>query len=119
VCHGLMNLFLLALFVTRLVELSAWALATRWCGAALSLTLVADADAAAAPRALPGQAERLFAAAGVTVIVVVAVAVSCTRRRRTHRYGRVSGNDHAAGPRRQTLTHSPGLTADRLSKGMH
>ncbi len=33
--------------------------------------------AAAAPRALPGQAERLFAAAGVTVIVVVAVAVSC------------------------------------------
>jgi len=113
------ELLLLALFVTRLVELSAWALATRWCGAALSLTLVADADAAAAPRALPGQAERLFAAAGVTVIVVVAVAVSCTRRRRTHRYGRVSGNDHAAGPRRQTLTHSPGLTADRLSKGMH
>jgi len=113
------ELLLLALFVTRLVELSAWALATRWCGAGLSLTLVADADAAAAPLGLQGLAERLFAAAGVTVIVVVAVAVSCTRRRRTHRYGRVSGNDHAAGPRRQTLTHSPGLTADRLSKGMH
>ncbi len=118
-----MNLFLLALFVTRLVELSAWALATRWCGAGLSLTLVADADAdadaAAAPLGLQGLAERLFAAAGVTVIVVVAVAVSCTRRCRTHRYGRVSGNDHAAGPRRQTFTHSLGLAAERLSKGMH
>ncbi len=44
-CPGLMNLFLLALFVTRLFELRAWALATRWCGAGLSLTLVADADA--------------------------------------------------------------------------
>ncbi len=108
---------LLALFVTRLVELSAWALATRWCGAGLSLILIADA--AAAPLGLQGLAERLFTAAGVTVIVVVAVAVSCTRRCRTHRYGRVSGNDHVAGPRRQTLTHSPGLTAERLSKGMH
>ncbi len=114
-----MNLFLLALFVTRLFELRAWALATRWCGAGLSLTLVADADADAAPLGLQGLAERLFAAAGVTVIVVVAVAVSCTRRRRTHRYGRVSGNDHAAGPRRQTFTHSLGLAAERLSKGRH
>jgi len=108
---------LLALFMTRLVELRAWALATRWYGAALSLTLIADA--AAAPRALPGQAERLFTAAGVTVIDVVAVAVSCTRRRRPHRYGRVSRNDHAAGPRRQTFTHSLGLAAERLSKGRH
>ncbi len=52
--------------MTRLVELPAWALATRWCGAGLSLTLIADP--AGAPRALRGQAERLFAAAGVTVM---------------------------------------------------
>jgi len=101
--------------VTRLFELRAWALATRWCGAGLSPTLVADADADAAPLGLQGLAERLLAAAGVTVVV----AVSCTRRRRTHRYGRVSGNDHAAGPRRQTFTHSLGLAAERLSKGRH
>jgi len=35
---------LLALFMTQLFELNAWALATRWYGAALSLTLIADAE---------------------------------------------------------------------------
>jgi len=70
--------FLLASAMTQLVGLHTWARATRWCGGALTVTLIANA---AAPQELRGLAERLFAAAGVTFIAVVAMAVSRTPRR--------------------------------------
>lgn len=101
--------------MTRLVERRAWALATRWRGAALSLTLIADAAATRGHcRGKPNACSRPQALSVMTALSRSAAPADAGRTPTAW----VSGND-AVGLRSQTLTHSLGLAAAQLSKGMH